>query len=277
MERRGDRGSHFRRAVGRARVLARVGRERHRRAPRDSRRASRDRAARVGDPARCGASGPRRRARRAWGLPLSHRPLAGRGRRRRHPDGPGDPLRAPRGTEHRGDDRECRDQPLARPLDRARQGAAGPLVKDHPARPVLFRCVREDDLTVGSFPPWFRRWGVGAWLVVGMALVVAAAVWLLSATSSITNPLIAGAVIAAVGGVVVDGLERKGWPRVAGAGLVTVALAAIIVLVIGLILGAISSQGSQIDSLLSHAVDRVQGWANDLGITSASNAAADIK
>jgi len=42
--------------------------------------------------------------------------------------------------------------------------------------------VREDDLTVGSFPPWFRRWGVGAWLVVGMALVVAAAVWLLSAT-----------------------------------------------------------------------------------------------
>jgi putative heme transporter len=137
--------------------------------------------------------------------------------------------------------------------------------------------VREDDLTVGSFPPWFRRWGVGAWLVVGMALVVAAAVWLLSATSSITNPLIAGAVIAAVGGVVVDGLERKGWPRVAGAGVVTVALAAIIVLVIGLILGAISSQGSQIDSLLSHAVDRVQGWANDLGITSASNAAADIK
>jgi hypothetical protein len=59
--------------------------------------------------------------------------------------------------------------------------------------------VRDDDLTVGSFPPWFRRWGVGAWLVVGMALVVVAAVWLLSLTSSIVGPLIAGAVIGAVG------------------------------------------------------------------------------
>jgi predicted PurR-regulated permease PerM len=77
--------------------------------------------------------------------------------------------------------------------------------------------VRDDDLTVGSFPPWFRRWGVGAWLVVGMALVVVAAVWLLSLTSSIVGPLIAGAVIGAVGGVVVDALERRGWPRVAGA------------------------------------------------------------
>jgi putative heme transporter len=73
--------------------------------------------------------------------------------------------------------------------------------------------VRDDDLTAGSLPPWLRRWGIGAWLVVGMALVVAAAVWLLSATSSIANPLIAGAVSAAVGGVVVDSLERRGWPR----------------------------------------------------------------
>jgi hypothetical protein len=26
--------------------------------------------------------------------------------------------------------------------------------------------VRDDDLTAGSLPPWFRRWGIGAWLVV---------------------------------------------------------------------------------------------------------------
>ena len=40
-----------------------------------------------------------------------------------------------------------------------------------------------------------------------MALVVVAAVWLLSLTSSIVGPLIAGAVIGAVGGVVVDALR----------------------------------------------------------------------
>jgi predicted PurR-regulated permease PerM len=54
--------------------------------------------------------------------------------------------------------------------------------------------VREDDLTVGSFPAWFRRWGIGAWLVLGLALVIVAVVWLLSLTSSIVGPLIAGAV-----------------------------------------------------------------------------------
>jgi predicted PurR-regulated permease PerM len=110
-----------------------------------------------------------------------------------------------------------------------------------------------------------------------MALVIIAAVWLLSLTSSIVGPLIAGAVIAAVGGVLVDRLERRRWPRVAGAGVVTLGLAALTVLVVGLVLGGISSQGSHIDALLSHATDRIQGWAQDLGITSASDAAKDIK
>jgi predicted PurR-regulated permease PerM len=137
--------------------------------------------------------------------------------------------------------------------------------------------VREDDLSVGSLPPWFRRWGVGAWLVVGMALVVVAGVWLLEKTSSIANPLIAGAVIAAVAGAVVDRLEARRWPRVAGAGVVTLGLAGLTVLVAGLVLGGISSQGSHIDALLSHAVDRIQGWAQDLGISSAADAAKDIK
>jgi hypothetical protein len=137
--------------------------------------------------------------------------------------------------------------------------------------------VRDDDLTVGSLPPWFRRWGTGAWLVVGMALVVVAAVELLSLTSSIVGPLIAGAVIGAVGGVVVDALERRGWPRVAGAAVVTLTLAALTLLVVGLVLGAITSQASHIDALLSQAVDKVEGWLNSLGITSASDAAKDIK
>jgi putative heme transporter len=137
--------------------------------------------------------------------------------------------------------------------------------------------VRDDDLTVGSLPPWFRRWGIGAWLVVGMALVIAAAVELLSLTSSIVGPLIAGAVIGAVGGVVVDALERRGWPRVAGAAVVTLALAVLTLLVVGLVLSAITSQASHLDALLSQAVDKVQGWVQSLGITSASDAAKGIK
>ena len=71
-----------------------------------------------------------------------------------------------------------------------------------------------------GLPQWFQRWGIGAWLVVGMFLVIIGFVWLLALTSSIAMPLIAGFVIGAVGGAIVDYLERRGWPRAAGAAVV---------------------------------------------------------
>src|ERR1700761_478484 len=277
MERRGDRGGHVRGAVGRPRVLARAGRERHDRAAPDRRRARRTGAARGRDPASRSASRVRRRARRARAVSRAHRAVAGGGGWRRDAHDPGHSLRAPRRAEHGGNDRQRRSQSRAGPVDRDRQGPPGPLAKSSGPDGFISGCVREDDLTVGSFPPWFRRWGVGAWLVVGMALVVVAAVWLLSLTSSIVGALIAGAVIGAVGGVVVDALERRGWPRVAGAAVVTLTLAALTLLVVGLVLGAITSQSSHLDALLSQAVDKVQGWAQSLGITSAADAAQDIK
>jgi predicted PurR-regulated permease PerM len=133
------------------------------------------------------------------------------------------------------------------------------------------------DKSVSSLPHWFQRWGIGAWLVVGMVLVVVASVWLLERTSSIVGPLIAGFVIGAVGGVAVDKLERRGWPRVAGAALVLLGLVAIAVLLVGLVLGGISSQASHITAALSEAVNRLQSWGEDLGISSASAATNEIK
>jgi putative heme transporter len=133
------------------------------------------------------------------------------------------------------------------------------------------------DRNGSTLPPWFQRWGVGAWLVVGMFLVIIGAVWLLGKTSSIVMPLITGFVIAAVAGAIVDYLERRRWPRAAGAAVVILGLVAIMVVTVGLVLGGITSQSTQIDSAMSHALERVQGWANDIGITSASKAAQDVK
>jgi putative heme transporter len=133
------------------------------------------------------------------------------------------------------------------------------------------------DRNVSFLPRWFLRWGMGAWLVVGMFLVVIGSVWLLALTSSIAMPLLAGFVIGAVAGVIPDYLERRGWPRAAGAAVVMLGLVAIGVLTVGLVLGGISSQSSQIDASRTHALDRVRGWAQDLGITSAPQAAAEIK
>lgn len=133
------------------------------------------------------------------------------------------------------------------------------------------------DKSLSGLPMWFRRWGVGAWLVVGMVLVVIGAVWLLEKTASIVDPLIAGFVIGAVSGVFVDHLERRGFSRTAGAAILTLTLIAVAVVVVGLLLAGITSQAGQIDASMSHAVDRVRGWAEDIGITSAPAAASEIK
>jgi predicted PurR-regulated permease PerM len=108
-------------------------------------------------------------------------------------------------------------------------------------------------------------------------LVVAGGVWLLERTSSIVDPLIAGFVLAAVTGVAVDKLEHRGLPRAAGAGLVLLGLVALAVLIVGLVLAGISSQGSHIDTLLSEAVDKIRVWGQDLHISASSDAANEIK
>jgi predicted PurR-regulated permease PerM len=124
---------------------------------------------------------------------------------------------------------------------------------------------------------WFRRWGLGSWLVVGLVLVLIGAVWLLEKTASIVDPLIAGFVIGAVGGVFVDRLERRGWPRAVGAAVLIVALIALALLTVGLVLAGITSQSSHISAELSQALDKLREEAQDLGINSASRAANEIK
>ena len=120
---------------------------------------------------------------------------------------------------------------------------------------------------------------VGHWrvLVLGIVLVVVGLVWLLEQTSSIVDPLIAWFVVSAACGVAVDRLERHGWPRAAGAGLLALGLVALTILTVGLVLAGITSQTTHIDASLATAVDRVRGWAQDLGITSASAAAQEVK
>ena len=137
--------------------------------------------------------------------------------------------------------------------------------------------VSRMDNAFASLPRWLQRLGLGSWLLVGMVVVIVGAVWLLGKTSSIAEPLIFGFVAAAVGGAAVDWLERHRWPRPLGAAVLILAIAALGVLVVGLVLGGITSQAGHIDASMSHAVDKVRGWAQDLGITSAADAAKDIK
>src|SRR6476646_10649760 len=119
---------------------------------------------------------------------------------------------------------------------------------------------------------------MASWMVVGIILVIFAFVWLLAQTSTITMPLIFGAVIGAVGGIIVDWLEDHRVPRAIGAALLLLGLVGLGAVVVALVLGGITSQGSSLDRLTSQAVDKVANWLHDdLGITSAQAAAHDVK
>src|SRR3954470_17488136 len=91
-------------------------------------------------------------------------------------------------------------------------------------------------------PPWLRDLGQSAWLAVGVTLLVAGAVWILSLTETIVAPVITAGVAAAVLSPTIARLQRHRVPRGAGAALVL--LGAIVVGggVVYLVLAGISSQ-----------------------------------
>jgi predicted PurR-regulated permease PerM len=138
--------------------------------------------------------------------------------------------------------------------------------------------VEETRAPAANAPAWLTTLGVSAWLVVGIFVVILGAIWLLALTSTITEPLIFGAVIGAVGGVLVDRMEDHRVPRAIGSALVMLGLALVGAAVVALVLGGITSQASDVDRYTSQAVDKVQNWLNDdLGVTSAQDAAKDVK
>jgi putative heme transporter len=126
-------------------------------------------------------------------------------------------------------------------------------------------------------PRWFQKVGLAAWLIGGMFLVIVGAVWILDKISNIAEPLILGAVVGAVGGAGVDYLQTRHCPRPLGAAVVMLAITALAVGVVLMVLSGITSQSSHIDASMSHAVDRVKGWLEDLNINSASDVADNVK
>ena len=62
-------------------------------------------------------------------------------------------------------------------------------------------------------PQWLRDIGLMAWLLVGVALFLAGAIWLAALTSVIVVPVIVAAVVAAVASPVVAWLHRHRIPR----------------------------------------------------------------
>jgi predicted PurR-regulated permease PerM len=117
-----------------------------------------------------------------------------------------------------------------------------------------------------TVPQWLRNVGLMAWLLVGVALFLGGAVWLLALTQVIVVPVIVAAIVAAVASPLVAWMKGHGVPRGLGAGLLMLAIiAAGVGLTLIIVLG-ITGQSTDISGQLSDAKDTIAGWLKDLGL-----------
>lgn len=130
---------------------------------------------------------------------------------------------------------------------------------------------------VFSAPMWLRDLGLLAWFLVGVALVLVGAVWLIGLTSTITEPVVVGAILATVAGPLVTKMQGRGIPRAAGAALVLLALLALGVIIALMVFGGIYENSAEIKQSLSDAVDKIEGWVNDAGAGGTSSTASDVQ
>jgi putative heme transporter len=128
---------------------------------------------------------------------------------------------------------------------------------------------------VFAAPGWLRDIGLTAWLLVGVALFLVGAVWLASLTQTIVVPVITAAVVAAVASPLVAWMNRRGLPRVLGAILVFLGIAAVGVGLFVMVITGITTETSSIEGQLSDAKDTLAGWLEDAGADGKS--ASDAK
>jgi putative heme transporter len=132
----------------------------------------------------------------------------------------------------------------------------------------------EDLSSVFSAPRWMRDLGFASWLLAGVALLLFGLVWMLGAVSTIADPVLAGLVIATVASPAVAKLQARGLPRLGGTILIVLLLVAIAIGVALVVIGGIYSQSSQISSEASGAASNIQGWVQDVGVSSSGASSA---
>jgi putative heme transporter len=95
-------------------------------------------------------------------------------------------------------------------------------------------------------PDWFQTLGRGAWLLVGIAVLLAIGFLLLGLISDLVIPLVFAAILAAIFVPLVDRLERWRVPRWLGAPLVVLLAIGVVSVVAWLVVAGLVGQGREI-------------------------------
>ena len=112
-----------------------------------------------------------------------------------------------------------------------------------------------------GLPDWFQTLGRGAWLLVGIAALLAIAFYLLGLISDLLIPLIFAAILAAIFVPLVDRLERWRLPRWLGAPLVVVLAIGVVALVLWIVVAGLLGRDREILTQVTAGLDQAGSLA----------------
>ena len=115
-------------------------------------------------------------------------------------------------------------------------------------------------------PRWLRDLGRTSWLLVGLFLLVVGIIWLLGTTQTIVGPVVAATIVATVMAPLVRLLTAHRLPRAAAAAIVLLGVATLAFLVVLVVIGGITSQGTVIGRHATDAANKAEGWLKDLDL-----------
>jgi predicted PurR-regulated permease PerM len=108
---------------------------------------------------------------------------------------------------------------------------------------------------LSGLPDWFQTLGRGAWLLVGIAILLAIAFFLLGLISDLLIPLIFAAILAAIFVPLVDRLERWHLPRWLGAPLVVVLAIGVVLVVVWMVVTGLLGRDREILAQVTAGLD----------------------
>jgi len=117
-----------------------------------------------------------------------------------------------------------------------------------------------------SSESWIRRWGLSAWMLVGITLPIITLYGVMAALSGFIVPLVIAVVIGILASPLIDVLHRFRIPRPLGALIVMLALLGVIVGSIAVSVRGIIDQGDEIHEQLIAGVEAVDVWLADLDL-----------
>src|SRR5947208_5819402 len=115
-------------------------------------------------------------------------------------------------------------------------------------------------------PRWLRDLGRTSWLLVGLFLLVVGIIWLLGTTQTIVGPVVAATIVATVMAPLVRLLPGHRLRRAAAAAIVLLGVATLAFLVVLVVIGGITSQGTVIGRHATDAANKAEGWLKDLDL-----------